>query len=509
MNKSTVVQMTGVTKRFPGVIANNNVHFQIRCGEIHALLGENGAGKSTLMSILTGLYRPDEGEITVKGSRVHFRSPREAIAAGIGMVHQHFRLVKPLSVAENIILGSEKGAFWLDKKKIRREIEGLSSQYGLAIDAGAKIWQLSVGEQQRVEIVKILYRGSDILILDEPTAVLTPQESCDLFAILRRMADDGKAVVVITHKMHEVMEMADRVTVLRAGATVATLDRSQATQAELARLMVGRDIVTSRNSQSQDPGRPLIQLEKVRALNDKGLPGLQDISLQVRGGEIVAVAGVAGNGQRELVEVMTGLRPVSQGKVTVDGRDFTGAAPGTFIDAGVSLVPEDRLGMGLVPNLSIVDNILLKKLRRLPGWLIPYAPLRQEAETIVRDFEIKTTHIDAPVKLMSGGNLQKLLMAREISNQPQLMVTVYPVRGLDIGATEAVRALLLKERQSGAGIFLISEDLDEILLLADRILVLFEGRVMGELLPRETSKEELGLLMTGIVRRGEGEPSCS
>ncbi|MEL7564030.1 MAG: ABC transporter ATP-binding protein [Dehalobacterium sp.] len=504
-----MVKMEGITKRFPGVTANENVNLEIRAGEIHALLGENGAGKSTLMNTLTGLYKADEGQIIVKDIPGNFKSPKDAIDSGIGMVHQHFRLVPPLSVAENVILGSPTNSFWLNKRKIFHSIQEISQKYGLAVDPKAKVWQLSVGEQQRVEIIKILYRGSDILILDEPTAVLTPQESRDLFSTLRKMADSGKAVIVITHKMQEVMDMADRVTVLRGGKSIATLEKHKTNKEELAQLMVGHTIMEDRSQKVTHELTPIIKLEKIRALNDKGLPGLSDISLQINAGEIVGVAGVAGNGQRELVEVVTGLRDITQGKILIDGQDYTGLSPKKFIEAGISHVPEDRLGMGLVPNLNAVDNVMLKKYRNKEQsrWLLKYAPVRKETESMVKKFNVKLSGLESPVKLMSGGNLQKLLLAREISTNPRLIAAVYPVRGLDIGATEAVRSLLLAQRNKGTGVLLISEDLDEILQLADRIIVLFEGKIMGEVSPMNTTKEKLGFLMTGISAAREDKIS--
>lgn len=495
-----MVKMENISKGFPGVIANDNVNLEIRAGEIHALLGENGAGKSTLMNILTGLYKADQGQIIVRNTPVNFKSPKDAIDQGIGMIHQHFRLVPILSVAENVILGSPENSFWLNRGKIFNTIQQISQKYGLAVDPKAKVWQLSVGEQQRVEIIKALYRGSDILILDEPTAVLTPQEAKDLFSTLRKMADSGKAVIVITHKMQEVMDMSNRVTVLRGGKSIATRDTHKTNKEELALLMVGHDIPEKRNQKASPNLTPIIKLEKIRALNDKGLPGLSDISMEINAGEIVGIAGVAGNGQRELVEVITGLRSITQGKILIDETDFTGLPPKKFIDAGISHVPEDRLGMGLVPNLNAVDNVMLKKYRHKDqsSWLLKYAPVKKETEAMVKDFNIKLSGLETSVKLMSGGNLQKLLLAREISTEPRLIAAVYPVRGLDIGATEFVRSLLLDQRNKGVGILLISEDLDEILQLSDRIMVLFEGKIMGEVSPINTTKEKLGYLMTGI-----------
>ncbi|MGI6679584.1 MAG: ABC transporter ATP-binding protein [Dehalobacterium sp.] len=505
MTHPILVKMEGITKTFPGVIANEKVNLEIKAGEIHALLGENGAGKSTLMNILTGLYKADEGQIIIKGKSLRFKSPKDAIDAGIGMIHQHFRLVPPLTVAENVILGYDTKSFWLNKKKIIQSIQEISQKYNLALDPKAKVWQLSVGEQQRVEIIKSLFRGSDILILDEPTAVLTPQESRDLFATLKKMAESGKAVIVITHKMQEVMDMADRVTVLRGGRSIATLEKNKTNKEELAQLMVGHEIPEDRSNKVPYDPIPIIKLENIRALNDKGLPGLIDLSLTINGGEIVGVAGVAGNGQRELAEVLTGLRSIYQGKIMMDGQDYTGKLPREFIAAGVAHVPEDRLGMGLVPNLSAVDNVMLKKYYDFPtGVFLNYTPVRRETKELVENFNIKTSGLDSPVKLMSGGNLQKLLLAREISTRPRVMIAVYPVRGLDIGATESVRSLLLAQRNEGVGVLLISEDLDEIINLSDRIIVLYEGKIMGEEYPGTTTKEKLGYLMTGITGPEEG-----
>lgn len=507
MTHQIMVEMKGITKRFPGVIANENVNLEIKAGEIHALLGENGAGKSTLMSILTGLYKADDGDIFIKGKISNFKSPKDAIDQGIGMVHQHFRLVGPLTVADNVILGSKKIPFWLNKKKIKTEILELSQKYGLAIDPDAKVWQLSVGEQQRVEIVKMLFRGSDILILDEPTAVLTPQESRDLFTTLRRMADNGKAVIVITHKMQEVMEMSDRVTVLRGGKSVATMATSETSKEDLTKLMVGRDVLVESARKSSQPGDTIISLENVRALNDKGLPGLRDINLEIRSGEIVGVAGVAGNGQRELAEVISGLRDATGGQILVGNKDFTHMSPRKFIEAGVSLIPEDRLGTGLIPNLGIMENVLLKKYRQMDSFFINYSPVKAESAQMVKDFEVKVGDFNAPVKLMSGGNLQKLLLAREVSTNPHLIVAVYPVRGLDIGATEAVRSLLLSQKAQGKGVLLISEDLDEIMRLSDRIVVLFEGEIMGEVSSVQATREEIGSMMTGTKTSREVKAS--
>lgn len=500
-NKGTpAVRMVGIVKRFPGVVANAGIDLEVYAGEIHALLGENGAGKSTLMNILAGLYRPDEGEIYIHGHLVDIRSPRDAIELGIGMVHQHFMLVETLTVAENVILGLKEPRLVLDMDRVEQEIEELSRRYGLQVDPTAYIWQLSVGEQQRVEILKALYRGANILIMDEPTAVLTPQEAHELGRTLRRMAEEGKAIIFITHKLDEVAEFSDRVTVLRQGRVVATLPTEQTTREELARLMVGREVLFRLEKEPVEPGAVVLELRDVHALNDKGLPALRGVSLQIRAGEIVGIAGVAGNGQRELAEVVTGLRPVSSGRILVHGRDVTNCSPREVIQAGVSHIPGDRLGMGLVPNLPVSDNIILKDYRKAPLAQGPF--LRKQAvirfaQELIRRFRIDTPSPATPVRLLSGGNLQRCILAREITAGRGLLVAVHPTRGLDVGATEAVRRMLLEQRAQGAAILLISEDLEELLALSDRIVVLYEGQVMGTVSADEANIEAIGLMMAG------------
>ncbi|MHB0887002.1 MAG: ABC transporter ATP-binding protein [Bacillota bacterium] len=494
------VEMRGITKRFPGVLANDRVDFTVRAGQVHALLGENGAGKSTLMSVLTGLYRPDEGEISVDGRRAVLRSPGDAIALGIGMVHQHFRLVRPFTVAENVVLGDRSLGFVYRRREIQRKIEELSSRYGLRVDPAAKVWQLSVGEQQRVEILKALYRGARILILDEPTAVLTPQEARELYRTLRRMADQGQAVVFITHKLEEVMDAADVITVLRDGRNVATVPKDGTNPRELARLMVGRELSPEKPKEAGECGGTVLDLRGVHVQNDKGLPALRDVSLTVRAGEIVGVAGVAGNGQRELAEAVTGLRRVQKGKVLIAGADLTNRSPREIIDAGVSHVPEDRLGMGLVPGLGVHDNVILKDYRLAAmssGPLLKPRAIHARATELVERFEVKVAGLDSPVRLLSGGNLQKLLLAREISARPKLIVAMLPTRGLDVGATAAIHRMLLAQRASGAAILFASEDLDEILRLSDRVAVICDGRIMGEMPAEGADVEEIGLLMAG------------
>jgi len=494
------VQMRGVTKRFPGVLANDHADLDLYRGEVLALLGENGAGKSTLMNCLAGLYLPDEGRISVNGRPVHFHSPREAIDHGLGMVHQHFMLAESLTVAENVILGLRPASLVLAMNRVRKRIQELSERYGLKVDPDAYIWQLSVGEQQRVEILKLLYRGADTLILDEPTAVLTPQEAIDLSRTLRQMVDEGKSVIFITHKLDEVMEFADRVTVMRAGRAVATQRTKETTKEDLATLMVGREILFRLERHAHEPGDVALVVDDLHALNDKGLPALRGVSFSIRKGEILGVAGVAGNGQTELAEVITGLRPCTRGRIRVYGRDVTGKSPLEVIEAGVSHIPGDRIGMGMVPNLPVADNLGLKAYRYSPlsrGMLLDGKALRAFARRLIEAFNIATPSPETAARLLSGGNQQKMVLAREISAGRGLIIAVYPSRGLDVGATETVRKTLLEQRDQGAAILLVSEDLDELCQLSDRIAVFFEGEIMGTVRPEESCAADLGLMMAG------------
>lgn len=494
------VEMRGITKRFPGVLANDRIDFQVRKGEIHALLGENGAGKSTLMNILSGLYRPDEGEIVIHGQVVEFHSPRDAIRHGVGMVHQHFMLTPSQSVAENVFLGAREIGFVLNPQRMAAEVRRIAEQYRLPVDPNAKIWQLSVGEQQRVEIIKILYRGAEILILDEPTAVLTPQEAENLFVTLRSMAADNKTIIFISHKLEEVLSIADRVTVLRNGRVAATLSAQGVTKTELANLMVGRQVLFQLEKPPSHRGEVRLRLDGVCALDDKLLPALRNVSLTVHSGEIVGVAGVAGNGQRELAEAICGLRPLTAGAIEVAGERMTRPTARRMIDAGVAYVPEDRNATGSAPNLSVAENLILKSYRRAEmgaGPFLDLSAMERIAASLVKAFNILTPSIKTPVRKLSGGNLQKVILAREISSQPKVLIAASPTRGLDIGATESVRSLLLQERSQGAAILLISEDLDEIFAISDRIVVLYEGRIMGEFETGDADLTEVGLLMAG------------
>ncbi|MCB0172147.1 MAG: ABC transporter ATP-binding protein [Anaerolineae bacterium] len=492
--------MRGITKRFPGVLANDNVNFTVEKGEIHALLGENGAGKSTLMNMVNGLYRADEGQILLDGKPVKFSSPRDAIDNGVGMVHQHFMLVPTQTVAENLILGQKTPRFYINYKKLEQDIADLSQKFGLAVEPHAKIWQLSVGEQQRVEILKMLYQGAKLLIMDEPTAVLTPQEVTDLFKTLREMTATGHTIIFISHKLDEVVAIADRVTVLRRGRVESTVDGKSTSKAELARLMVGREVLFRIQKKPAEPTADALVIDSVSCENDRGLPALRNMSLTVRSGEVVGIAGVAGNGQTELAQVITGLRQATSGKVTVQGQDVTNQPATATIDQGLAYIPADRNGVGSSPNLNLADNLILKSYRRPPigsGWRIDLGLVRSQAEQLIEQFDVKTPSVDLPARLLSGGNLQKLILAREISRQPKVVIAVYPVRGLDVGAIESIHQMLIDERDRGAGILLISEDLDELLSLSDRIVVLFEGQIVGEVPPEDERIDEIGLMMAG------------
>lgn len=504
MNKTNprepVLRMVGITKRFPGVLANDHVGLELYRGEVLALLGENGAGKSTLMNVLCGLYRPDEGTVWLDGWLADIQSPRDAYDLGIGMVHQNFMLVETMTVAENVVLGLQGLSFQPHLEEVSQRLRELGARYGLEVDPDAYIWQLSVGEQQRVEILKLLYRDADILILDEPTAVLTPQEVDDLVGVLRRVVKEGKAAIFITHKLKEVMMFSDRVTVLRDGRNVATLPTSETTPDELARLMVGREVLFRLEKTACRPGAPVLEVEEVKALDDKGLPTLRGLSLTVRAGEIVGIAGVAGNGQRELAEVITGLRAAVEGDVHVNQACVTNCSPLRVIRAGVSHVPEDRVEMGLVGDMSVAENLALKGYRTSElsqGPVLSPKAMKDFAGRLIEGFDIVTPNPETRVKFLSGGNLQKTILARELTACEGLLVAVHPTRGLDVGATEAVRELLLEERDKGTAVLLISEDLDELLEVSDRIAVMFEGEIVGTVPADEADVEAIGLMMAG------------
>ncbi|MCA1674694.1 MAG: ABC transporter ATP-binding protein [Actinobacteria bacterium] len=494
---TSAVELRGIVKRFPGVVANSDVDLELRRGEVHALLGENGAGKSTLMSVLAGIYQPDAGSILIDGHPVALRSPRDAIDAGVAMVHQHFRLVKTFTVAENVLLGA-RTSWRLSPGRLEAEVADLARQAGLKASPSARIWQLSVGEQQRVEILKALYRQARVLILDEPTAVLTPQEAEALFVTLRAMAAENKTVVFVSHKLAEVMSVADRITVLRGGKRVATLEAATTDEHRLAQLMVGRDITFESERAPSDAGAALLQVEDLHADSDLGLPAVRGASLSVHAGEILGLAGVAGNGQRELAEALAGTRPPTRGRIELCGADLTRASAHTRIEVGLAYVPEDRLGTGLVGSMDATANIMLKSLpQHRRGPLLDYRSAARRTRELVEKFGIKMSSLSAPVRLMSGGNLQKLLLARELSSSPRVVIAAHPSAGLDVGATKAVHELLLEQRAAGVGILLISEDLDELLMLSDRIVVMYEGAIAGEVPPDEANLERIGLLMGG------------
>ncbi len=504
--------MCGIIKRFPGVLANDCVDFAVHQGEVHALLGENGAGKSTLMKVLYGLYRPDDGEILLNGEPVQITSPTDAIRFGIGMIHQHFMLVPSLTVAENVALGlpSSRGVI-TDLDRVSKRITELGKTYGLQVDPRARVWQLSVGQQQRVEIIKALYRGAELLILDEPTAVLTPQEVAEFFQILRQMVKEGHSVIFISHKLQEVLDISDRVTVLRDGAVVGSRLKGTMTKAELARMMVGRDVGFQRNRAPVTPGEVRLSLHDVWARSDRGTDALQGVSLEVRAGEILGLAGVSGNGQRELAQVINGLRPVARGHVQLEGKDTTGVSPVELIAQGLAYIPEERMRDGMIRDFSVAENLILREHATAPfarrGFLDFKAIARVAAGHIV-DFNVKTPSQETLAKNLSGGNIQKVILARELSREPRVIVAAQPTRGLDIGATIYVHERLLDERsrslreekRHGAAILLISEDLDEILALSDRIAVIYEGRIMDIVPSEEATPERLGLLMAGVTK---------
>ncbi|MEA3351110.1 MAG: ABC transporter ATP-binding protein [Chloroflexota bacterium] len=498
------VEMKDIVIRFPGVLANDHVNLTLERGNIHALLGENGAGKSTLMNALAGLYKPVSGTTLVNGELVDFNSPRDAIAKGIGMVHQHFMLVPTQTVTENILLGMDKPRFFMNLRKYDQKILELQEQYGLHVDPTSKIWQLSVGEQQRVEILKTLYRGANILIMDEPTAVLAPQEIDELMRNMRLMADQGKSIIFITHKLHEVISIADRLTVLRKGKVTAEGRSMQGvTKEKLAQLMVGREVLFSVKKEPRKPGKIVLELDNVFAKNDKYLPALIDVSLDVRSGEILGIAGVGGNGQSELAEVITGLRACS-GSIKINDQEVSNQPPINAIKRGVSHIPEDRTSVGTAPNLSITENSIMKGYTNNPignGWSINFAKAHEYARNLKEKYNILAPSVQTPVGKLSGGNLQKVILAREISSEPLLMVAMQPTRGLDVGAIEAIQILLLQQRGAGTAILLISEELDELFTLSDRIAVISDGKIMGIVDAEEADINEIGLMMTGSTVR--------
>ena len=511
MNPAPIVEMRGIVKTFPGVVANNGVDLTLLPGEIHALLGENGAGKTTLMNVLYGLYRQDAGEIRLRGAPVAFASPRDAIAHGLGMVHQHFMLVRPFTVAENIILGqpSPRAPFVENRKAVCQRLAALAEKYCLQIDPAAEVWTLSVGEQQRVEILKALYRGAEVLILDEPTAVLTPLEVNELLITLRRLAEEGKTLVFISHKLEEVLTVSDRITVLRDGSVVDTVSASGVSQQDLACMMVGREIVLRVPKTPAQPQEVRLALHGVHASNERQLPALRDVSLEVRAGEILGIAGVAGNGQSELEEVIAGLRKVTAGSISLCGQDVTHATPARMGQGGLAHIPSDRYAMGLLDDFTVAENAVLQRVGEPPftrHGALDWVTIRAQAADLVAHFDVRTPSVDTAAGTLSGGNAQKLILARELARQPRVLLAAQPTRGLDVSAIEYIHRALIAQRDAGVAILLISTELDEILALSDRIAVMYEGRIVGVLPAAEADVNRLGLMMGGSWDVGVCEP---
>ena len=501
VDEAPVLELRGITKRFPGVVANDRVDFDLRRGEVHALLGENGAGKSTLMNVLYGLYQPDEGEILVKGEPIRLHSPKDAIKHGIGMVHQHFMLIPVMTVAENIVLASEptQAGVLLDYRAANKRVADLSRSFNFAIDPAARVEAITVGQQQRVEILKALYRRADILILDEPTAVLTPQEAHELFEILKTLTNEGVSVIFITHKLNEVLEIADRITVLRRGKRIDTVDRQGATEQGLARMMVGRDVLLRVDKAAPEVAESLLSVDDLHVVDDRGLEAVRGVSFNVRSGEIVGLAGVDGNGQSELIDAITGLRRVSSGLVTIGERDVTGDNPSSILDRGLGHIPEDRQLRGLVLEFSLAENLALHDFDKPPdsrwGWLFPRQLIRR-ARDLLRQYDVRGGGPQTRAAALSGGNQQKVVLAREIGREPSVLIAAQPTRGLDVGAIEFVHRRLIEARDNGKAVLLVSLELDEILSLSDRVLVVYEGQIVAEHGP-DVSEEQLGIEMTG------------
>lgn len=502
-----ILELRGITKRFPGVLANDHIDLTLNQGEIHALLGENGAGKSTLMNVLYGLYHPDEGEILVRGNPIRMTGPRDAIAQGIGMVHQHFMLIPVFTVTENVMLGDESitNGVVLDRKKVAREIRELSTKYGLEVNPDLYIKDLSVGVQQRVEIIKLLYRKADILILDEPTAVLTPQEADDLFQVLRNLKARGNSIIFITHKLREVLELADRITVLRLGKVVGSADPKKTTSAELARLMVGRSVILSVDKEPAQPKAVTLAVQDLVVRDERQNIAVNGVSFQVHAGEVLGIAGVQGNGQTELAQALTGLRKVESGQVTILGEDTTHANPRKISELRVAHVPEDRQADGLVLNFPVEDNLVLNEYYRPPfakGIVMNFDAIQMAAEERVREFDVRTPSIFVNAGNLSGGNQQKVIVAREFSRDIALLIASQPTRGLDVGSIEYIHKRIIEKRDAGVAVLLVSNELDEIMSLSDRVAVMFKGEIIDTVNAAETTKEALGLLMAGVHEPG-------
>ena len=500
MEAENVIEMLHITKEFPGIIANDDITLQLRRGEIHALLGENGAGKSTLMSVLFGLYQPEAGEIKKNGKVVKINNPNDATALGIGMVHQHFKLVDIFSAADNIWLGDEKSGPILKKDRYA-VIQEMARKFGFDIDPRKKVYNMAVSEKQTLEIIKVLYYGAKVIILDEPTAVLTVQEIDKLFSVLRRMKEDGHSIIIITHKLNEVMDISDRVAILRKGEYITTVNTAETNEQALTEWMVGRKIDLNIDRPVVEKTRPLLEIRDLTIKNDEGAVAIDKVSFYIRGGEILGVAGIAGCGQKELCEAIAGLRPIQSGLMIHKGDNIVGLPPKTILEKGISMsfIPEDRLGMGLAPSMSITDNMILKNYGETKGPFVDRKAGRAAAQQVIEQLGVVTPSTETPVRRLSGGNVQKVLLGREIKAGPNVIVTAYPVRGLDINSSYAIYNILNQQKKDGVGILFVGEDLDVMLALCDKIMVLCHGKVMGVVHAHKTSKEELGLMMTGAL----------
>ncbi|MDE5415524.1 ABC transporter ATP-binding protein [Alkalihalobacterium chitinilyticum] len=508
---SYVIEMKNIRKEFPGIVANDNVTLQLKQGEIHALLGENGAGKSTLMNVLFGLYQPEQGEILVKGQPVKITDPNVANRLGIGMVHQHFMLVEKFTVTENIILGKEPTSRGkINIKKAAKDVEAISKQYGLSVDPHAKIENISVGMQQRVEILKTLYRGAEILIFDEPTAALTPQEIKELIQIMKKLVSEGKSIILITHKLKEIMEVCDRCTVIRRGKGIGTVNVSESTPDSLAAMMVGREVNFSVEKDPAEPKQTVLNIEQLVVKDVRDVSAVNDLNLEVKAGEILGIAGVDGNGQSELIEAITGLKKPTSGKITLNGQDITNLPPRKVTESGVGHIPQDRHKHGLVLDFTIGENIVLQTYYQHPyskSGVLNFKEIYKKANELITDYDVRTPSEHTLARALSGGNQQKAIIAREVDRSPDLLIAAQPTRGLDVGAIETIHRRLIKERDKGKAVLLVSLELDEVLNVSDRIAVIYEGKIVAIVNANETNENELGLLMAGGSSKKAGDPS--
>ena len=511
MAENYAIELRGITKTFGSVVANNNINLNLKQGEILALLGENGSGKTTLMNMLSGIYQPDRGQIFMDGKEVTIKSPEDSKRLGIGMVHQHFKLIDVFSAADNIWMGMEKTGLRLKKDRYTK-IEEMAKKFGFEIDPRKKVYNMAVSEKQTLEIIKVLYYGAKIIILDEPTAVLTVQEIQKLFTVLRKMKEEGHSIIIITHKLNEVMEISDRVAILRKGEYITTVNTSETNEQALTEWMVGRKVDLNIDRPPMQKTRPLLELRSVSIRSDEGVTAIHDVNFYIRGGEILGVAGIAGCGQKELCEAIAGLRPIEKGQMIHKGENIVGLSPKAILEKGISMsfIPEDRLGMGLAPSLSITDNMILKKYSDTKGPFVDRKIGRSDAEEVIEALEVVTPSADTPVRRLSGGNVQKVLLGREIKAGPNVIITAYPVRGLDINSSYAIYNILNEQKKNGVGILFVGEDLDVMIALCDKIMVLCHGKVMGVVHAHKTTKEELGLMMTGaldLVNKYEDKPA--